>query len=60
MECASVMAAGQYRNMPVYQFLYAEDSLDGEDWDARTLGSEPPEAVEKHLKIALEAAVRLL
>lgn len=59
MECASVMAASQFRNIPVYQFLYAEDSLDGEAWDARTMGNVPLSHKEKYLKVALEAAIRL-
>lgn len=59
MECASVMAAGRFRNVPVYQFLYAEDSLDGETWDARTMGKVHPSDNEKYLRIALETAVRL-
>ena len=24
MECASIMAVGQFRNIPVYQFLYVQ------------------------------------
>lgn len=59
MECASVMAAGQFRKKEVYQFLYAEDSLDGDAWDSRTMGKVPPSDLEKYLKIALEAAIRL-
>ena len=59
MECASVMAAGQFRNVPVYQFLYAEDSLDGGAWDARTWHGVPQSSYEKYLQIALETAVRL-
>ena len=59
MECASVMAAGQFRGKPVYQFLYAEDSLDGSAWDARTWHGVPRSAYEKYLQIALETAVRL-
>lgn len=59
MECASVMAAGQFRNIPVYQFVYAEDSLDGTVWDARTMGSVPDSDYAKYLRIALETAIRL-
>ena len=59
MECASVMAVGQFRGAPVYQFLYAEDSLDGNAWDARTWGAGPASDYEKYLRVALEAAVRL-
>lgn len=59
MECASVMAASQFREISAYQFLYAEDSLDGEAWDARTMGKVPHSDIEKYLKIALEAAIRI-
>lgn len=60
MECASLMAAGRFRNIPVYQFVYAEDSLDGEAWDGRTMLSDHLEsAYEKYLEIVLETAIRL-
>lgn len=59
MECASAMAVGQFRGVPVYQFIYAEDSLDGEAWDRRTLGAVPASDYEKYLRVALEAAKRL-
>ena len=59
MECASAMAVAQFRGAAVYQFLYAEDSLDGSAWDARTWHGVPRSAYEKYLQIALETAVRL-
>ena len=59
MECASVMAVGQFRQFPVYQFLYTADSLDGGAWERRTLGNTPKSDYEKHLRIALETAIRL-
>ena len=59
MECASAMAVAQFRGVPVYQFLYAEDSLDGEAWDPRIMGKMPRSDHEKYLRIALEAASRL-
>lgn len=59
MECASVMAASQFRKIKAYQFLYAEDSLDGEVWDSRTMGKVPHSTFEKYLKIALEVAIRI-
>ncbi len=59
MECASIMAAAQFRNIPVYQFLYAKDCLDEEKWDKRVLGSMPADMRERIFRIALEAAVRL-
>ncbi|MBD5117551.1 MAG: nucleoside phosphorylase [Clostridiales bacterium] len=59
MECASVMAVAQFRGAEVYEFFYAEDSLDGEAWDARTLGAVPASDYEKYLRVALEAAAQL-
>ncbi len=59
MECASAMAVGQFRGAEVYQFLYAEDSLDGDAWDRRTMGAVPTSSYEKYLRVALEAAARL-
>ena len=59
MECASAMAVGQFRGAEVYQVLYAEDSLDGDAWDRRTMGAVPASSYEKYLRVALEAASRL-
>lgn len=59
MECASLMAASQFRNIPVYQFLYAEDSLDGDEWDSRTMGRIPHSTLEQYLRIAIEVAIRV-
>lgn len=59
MECASAMAVAQFRGVPVYQFLYAEDSLDGAAWDRRTMGAVPASDYEKYLRVALEVAARL-
>ena len=59
MECASAMAAGQFRGVPVYQFFYADDCLDGETWDPRTLGARPVSSHETYLRVALEIAARL-
>lgn len=59
MECASIMAVGQFRGVDVYQFLYAADCLDESVWDKRILGNMPNTMREKFLKIALETAIRL-
>ncbi len=53
------LAKGQFRGVPVYQFLYAEDSLDGDAWDARTWHGVPQTDYEKYLQIALETAIQL-
>ena len=59
MECASLMAVGQFRKVPVYQFLYSADCIGGNEWDERILGKMPDTLREKILLIALEAATRL-
>lgn len=59
MECASLAAASQFRGVPLYQYLYAEDCLDGDFWDPRTMGKLPVCMEERHLRVALEAASRL-
>jgi len=59
MECASVMAVGQFRNVPVYQFLYAADCLDAAQWDPRMLGKMPQDMRERILTVALNAAAKL-
>lgn len=59
MECASIMAVGQFRGVDVYQFLYAADCLDESVWDKRILGNMPDTLRERLLKIALETAIRL-
>jgi len=59
MECASIIAVGQFRKKEVYEFLYAADCLDNRNWDKRILGNMPDDMRERILKIALEAAVRL-
>lgn len=59
MECASIMAASQFRGIDLYQFLYAEDNLDSDLWDSRTMGKVPKTANEQYLRIALEIASRV-
>ena len=56
MECASIMAAGQFRGVEVYQLLYAADNLDSSEWERRSLGSVPLSTNEKYLLIALDIA----
>ena len=59
MECASVMALAQFRNVDIYQFLYTADNLDCAQWESRLLGNLPDGFREKCTKIAFEIAVRL-
>lgn len=59
MECASLMSCGQFRNVEVYQFLYAADCLDGEVWDKRIISHTPEELRELVINTALETAIRI-
>lgn len=59
MECASLMAVGAFRHIPVYQFLYAADSLSGSAWEKRILGAMTEDMRETILQIALDAAAQL-
>lgn len=59
MECASIMAVAQFRKKAAYQFLYAEDCLDGIEWDPRIIGRTPKSAYDAYLSIGLECAIRL-
>jgi len=62
MECASIMAAGQFRGVEVYQFIYAADNLDATEWEMRSLGSDSEvnlSAYEKYLLIALDIAAMI-
>lgn len=47
MECASIMAVGLFREIPIYQFLYGDDTLDGEKWDKRKVKNNVRENMEK-------------
>jgi len=59
MECASIMAAGQFRGVEVYQYLYAEDNLDSVEWERRSMGSVILSTKEKYLVIALDIAAMI-
>ena len=59
MECASLMAVAQFRKVDFYQFLYTEDSLDGVEWDERTMGKLTRDDREKYLVMALEVAQKI-
>lgn len=59
MECASLMACAQFRGYETYEFLYAADCLDGEEWDRRILGGTMSDMFDKILHTALETLIRL-
>lgn len=59
MECASIMAASNFRGIEAYQFLYAEDNLDASEWEARSMGRVSQNEYEKYLNIAVDVASRV-
>ena len=60
MECASIMAVGQFRNIPVYQFLYGDDTLDGTQCDRRKLDDTSTKLMEKNiLELGFKIAEKL-
>lgn len=59
MECSAVMTLAKYREAKAYQFVYAEDNLDGIDWDPRTMGKVPSSAKELYLRVAMEIAKQI-
>lgn len=60
MECSAVAALADFREKEVFQFFYAADNLDNEEWDARSL-SNSTEILEKDriALLAMEMAVRI-
>ena len=60
MECASIMAVSQFRNIPVYEFLYGDDTLDGAEWDRRKIDDSSKELMKKNiLKLGFKIAKKL-
>lgn len=54
MECASIMAVANSRNINAYQFLYSDDTLVGENWDMKTLIEDRSFILKECLNIANE------
>jgi uridine phosphorylase len=58
-ECASLMAAGAFRHADVYQFLFTEDSVAGENWNPGTIRKVSNGTYEMYLRLALDIAARI-
>ena len=60
MECSANAAVAKFREKNLFQFFYAADNLDSEEWDVRSLSNEDKlEEKDKSAYIALEFAKRL-
>lgn len=60
MECSAVAALARLRKKEVFQFFYAADNLDSEEWDQRSLSNEA-NVLEKDrvAQLALEMALKM-
>ena len=59
MECASMLAVSQYRNIPFAQFLYGADNLSSEKWEIRDLQLYGLTNAEKYMLLAFECGLAL-
>jgi uridine phosphorylase len=59
MECASTAAVAHFRGVRFSQFLYGADSLDGDEWDARSLVEAHDEQGGAIVDLAFRIAARL-
>lgn len=59
MECASMLAAAKYRNIPLIQFLYGADNLSSDTWEIRDLASYGLTNAEKYMVLAFECGLAL-
>ena len=59
MECASMLAVSQYRQVPFIQFLYGADSLSSEKWEIRDLELYGLTNAEKYMLLAFDFGLAL-
>ena len=59
MECASMLAASRYRNIPFIQFLFGADNLSADTWDIRDLETAGLAGTEKYMVLAFECGIGL-
>lgn len=59
MECASTAAVAQRRGVEFFQFVYGADSLDGDEWQPRSLVEGHDEDGAAIADLALAVALRL-
>lgn len=60
MECSALMAMAQFRKVDVFEFFYAGDNLDREQWDPRSLSVHAKlDEKDRAAYLALELARRI-
>ena len=58
MECSAMSAVSKFRNKDLFEFFYAADNLDTNNWDERSLGNHARLAEkEKIIYLALDLAI---
>ena len=60
MECASMIAASQYRKIPFIQFLYGADSVGTDKWEIRDLLQYGLNGADKYMALAFECGLTLM
>lgn len=59
MECASMLAVSQYRQIPFIQFLYGADNLSSDKWEIRDLELYGFTNAEKYMLLAFECGLSM-
>lgn len=60
MECSAMNAVAKFRNKELFQFFYAADNLDSDEWDYRSLVNEDRlSEKEKIIHLALELTSKM-
>ncbi len=59
MECASMLAVSQYRQIPFIQFLYGADNLSSDTWEIRDLALYGLTNAEKYMVLAFECGLAI-
>ncbi len=59
MEYSALLAAARYRNVPLIQFFYGADSLDGPQWQPRDLTDYGLASADRYMALALECGLAL-
>lgn len=60
MECSAVAAVAAFREKEVFQFFYAADNLDADEWDMRSLdNSDKLDEKDKVALLAMELAAKI-
>ncbi len=57
MECSASLAVAKFRDIPVIQFFYGADSLDGHKWEMRNLTDYGIIHSDTYMTIALECGI---